>query len=227
MPDSVGLAAAVLRRHERLWRSALALSDLLHRPSGRDRTILLEDIIAFALLGVFVAMLDQKPVGALAAGAVMAHAHQHPASVQLVALKREFEVAFPEAGFGIITIPIAAIPELHGAAAILALRDRAFEVAVVERMILDFDGEPLVMRVERRAAGHRPRLEDAVEFEPQIVVQPGCGMLLDDEPPPTRRRDPDIARGLLGLLEIPLLPVGGQLSGRHDRTHQLNRASLT
>ena len=46
--------------------------------------------------------------------------------------------------------PVAAVPQLHRAAAILAFRNGPFEVAVIERMVLDLDRQPLVVRIERR-----------------------------------------------------------------------------
>ena len=55
-------------------------------------------------------------------------------------------------------------------------------------MILDLDREALVVRIERRPARHRPGLEDAVELEPQIVMQPRGGVLLDHEAPLFRGR---------------------------------------
>src|SRR5690242_8425109 len=67
MPDCVGLAAAILRHHERLGRLALAFGDLLKAASRGNRAILLEDVVLLALLRIFVAMLDQEPVGAVAA----------------------------------------------------------------------------------------------------------------------------------------------------------------
>ncbi|MGY3587190.1 hypothetical protein ACVIF9_005867 [Bradyrhizobium sp. USDA 4350] len=115
-------------------------------------------------------MLDQQPVGALAAEAVVLHPHQHPAAVQLVTVQRELQVALLEAALGIVGFPGAAIPELHRAAAILVFRNGAFEVAIVERMILDLDRQPLVMRVERGPARHRPGLEDAVKLQPEIIM---------------------------------------------------------
>ena len=113
--------------------------------------------------------------------------------MQLVAMQVEFEVALGEAALGILRIPIAAVPELHRAAAILILRNRAFEIAVVERMVLDLDREPLVMRVERRSSRDGPGFEHAVEFQPEIVVQARCGMLLDHEAALLGRRDLDVA----------------------------------
>jgi hypothetical protein len=42
------------------------------------------------------------------------------------------------------------------------------------------------MRVQRRAFSNRPGLEDAVQFEPKIIVEPRRMMLLDDEASPLR-----------------------------------------
>src|SRR5260370_32958784 len=78
-----------------------------------------------------------------------------------------------------IGMPTAAIPDHHGAAAVFAARDGAFELVVFDRMIFDMNGESLVVWVEARAARHRPAFHDAVELKPQIVVQPPRRMFLD------------------------------------------------
>ena len=52
--------------------------------------------------------------------------------------------------------PVAAIPQHDGAAAVLTLGNDAFEVAVVERMVLDLDGKPTLVGVERGSLGHGP-----------------------------------------------------------------------
>ncbi len=202
MPHRIRPRARGLCRHERLGRPALAARDLRHAASRGDGFILVQDVVGLALFGVLIVVLDQEPVGALAACAVVAHPHQHPAAMQLVAMQGEFQVAFLEALFGIVGFPITTVPELHGAAAILALRNRAFEIAVVERMVLDLDRQPLVVRIERGPPGHGPGLEDAVEFEPQIVMQARRIVLLDHEPALLRRLDRRLAAGLGGLLEI-------------------------
>ena len=217
MPDRIGLAAPALRGHERFWRTALAGGDFFHRAARGDGAILVENIVGLAFFGELVAVLDQQPVGALAAAAVVAHAHQHPTAVQLLAIQRELQVALLEAGLGSVGFPVAAVPQLHRAAAILSLGNGAFEIAVIERMILDFHREPLVVRIERGPAGDRPGFEHAVEFEPEIVVQPGRGVLLDHEATPLRGRDLDFARRLRGLLEVPLLPIDGEVTQRHDQ----------
>src|SRR5690606_23523005 len=100
------------------------------------------------------------------------------------ALEGEFELAlFELLARRQVTerLPVPAIPQLHGAAAVLALGDGALEVAVIERMVFHFDGEALVGRRERGASRHRPGLEHSVELEPQVIVQAPGGMLLNDE----------------------------------------------
>jgi hypothetical protein len=114
-------------------------------------------------------MFDEKPVVVLALVLVVAHAHEHPTSAEALAFQPELEIAFAQHFFSgprAFRHPITAVPQLHRAAAIFALRDGSLEVSVIERVILYFDREPLVVRIERWALRHRPRLEDAIEFQP-------------------------------------------------------------
>ena len=136
--------------------AALAGGDLRHRAAGGDRAVLVQHRVAIAVARILVAVLDQQPVGSLAAGAIVLHPHQHPAAVQPLAVEREFEVALrpaPARRHAAFGLPVAAVPELHRAAAILALGDGALEVAIVERMILDLHRQPLVVRGRARALG--------------------------------------------------------------------------
>jgi hypothetical protein len=73
---------------------------------------------------------------------------------------------------------------LHRSAAVFTGRNGALEITVIERMILYFNGQPFVGRIVGRPSSDRPRLEDSVEFEPQVVVQAARGMFLDDEAQP-------------------------------------------
>jgi hypothetical protein len=86
----------------------------------------------------------------------------------------------------------------------LAFRDRPFEIAIVERMIFDLHSETLVVWVKRRAARHGPGFEDAVQFQPKIIVQPRGVVLLDNEAPAGRRPDCFIPARLPGFLEVAL-----------------------
>src|SRR5689334_19884855 len=76
--------------------------------------------------------------------------------------------------------PGAMVPDHHGAAAVLALGNDALELVVFDRMIFDVDGEALVARHEARTARHRPAHHHTVEFQPEIVMQPGRIVFLDD-----------------------------------------------
>src|SRR5690348_17329841 len=77
--------------------------------------------------------------------------------------------------------PPPLIPQHDGAAAIFPFGDGPFEPAVVERMVLGAHRQPVLAGVEARSLGYGPALEDAVELEPEIPVQPRGLVLLDDE----------------------------------------------
>src|SRR5262249_44524390 len=72
-------------------------------------------------------------------------------------------------------------PPEHCPAAVLTLRNRSLETAVLYGVILDLHGETLVRRIEARAFGHRPALERAVELEPEVVVEMARRVLLHHE----------------------------------------------
>ena len=150
---------------------------------------------------------------------IVLHAHQNPAAVQPLALQRELEFAVRERLLGVraaLRLPIAAVPQLNRSAAILALRDRALEVAIVERMVLDLDREALIVRIERGTPRHRPGLEHAVEFETEVVVKARRVVLLNDKTPPLPGADRRRAGRLRGFREIPLRLVCREtLAGCH------------
>ena len=75
----------------------------------------------------------------------------------------------------------APVPDLHGAGAVGAGRDLALEGRVVERVVLDVDGQVPLSRLERNALGDGPARERAVPLEAEVVVEPARVMALDDE----------------------------------------------
>ena len=75
----------------------------------------------------------------------------------------------------------AAVPDLDGPRAVVALRDLALEAPVLERVILDVDCEVLLARLERHALRHGPRSENAVALEAKVVVEPARVVPLHDE----------------------------------------------
>jgi hypothetical protein len=84
-------------------------------------------------------------------------------------------------------------------------------------MIFDLYGETLVVWVKRRPTGHGPGFEDAVQFEPKIIVQPRGVVLLDDEAPAVRRPDGFFPARFPGFLEIALGFVGRKVVIGHER----------
>src|SRR5262245_62510188 len=147
-------------------------------------------------------LLDQQPVVAFLAGAAM-HAHQVPAAVKLLAFERERQMALIKALVRIVfRLPAAAIPDHDRAAAIFALRDRTFELVVLDRVVFHLYGKALLTRNQARPAGHRPAFHHAVEFETQIVMQAPCRVLLDNVSVVTFAYD--LAPGLGGYAETAL-----------------------
>src|SRR5215218_2167882 len=144
------------------------------------------------------------------------HTDQMPAPLEFLALEPEVEMSLfhPLAGVS-FREPAAAVPDHHGPAAILSLRYRAFELVVFDRMILGVDGEPFLAGNETRTFRHGPAEHDAVEFQPKIIMQPRCGVLLNDElvtlalrrRPARLRRFEKVALGVVG-------PQLGHISSR-------------
>ena len=103
----------------------------------------------------------------------------------------------------------AVVPDLDGAGAVLALRDLAFEVPVLDRVVLDVHGEMLLAGLERRALGNGPARERAVSLQAEVVVQPAGVVALDDE---DRLLAALLrAEGLRRLLRVALALVLGEL----------------
>ena len=100
-----------------------------------------------------------------------------------------------------------AVPDDDGAGTVVARRDHALEVGVLERVILDVDGEALVLGPDRGTLGHGPALQHAVHLEAEVEVQAPGGVLLDDEEPARLRPPPPKGRGCVG---VALLPVGAE-----------------
>jgi hypothetical protein len=79
-------------------------------------------------------------------------------------------------------------------------------------MVLHHQRQPFLARVERRAFGDRPTLQDAIEFQPEIVMEAGSLVPLHDEDKRVFH-----ASSLLKLLHfsnLPLLLHGGRLHQR-------------
>ena len=130
--------------------------------------------------GVEVAFLDQEPWLGFAGLAL--HAHQCPAAGQFFASQAELQVTLAVTRLGIAhRRPGAAVPDDDLAGAVLALRDLAFEIGVVERVVLDVHRQPAHARVQAGSLGHRPTLEHLAELQAQVIMQSPGVVLLDHE----------------------------------------------
>ena len=118
-------------------------------------------------------------------------------------------------------------PDQDRAAAVLALGMVPSNAAVLERMVLDLDREPLFAWDEARALVTRPALEDAVQFKPEIVVQrrASCFWTTDSILPPAPRRPrlghrSEIALGAI-LLERHVSPLSAARSASPPEASRL------
>jgi hypothetical protein len=183
------------------------LRHLLDRPPRDHARGLLGDDVG-GIARRIVAALEQEPALLLAGAARL---HEVPAPVQLLAAERERQPPLLHRRAGVaLGLPRAVVPHDDGAAAVLTRRDHALEVGVVERVILGPHGEPALGRREARALGHRPRPHHALVLEPEVVVHPARGVLLDDERASRTGLCP-FAAGLGGLREVAHRAVLGEL----------------
>src|SRR5205823_6215006 len=69
----------------------------------------------------------------------------------------------------------------HRARPVLSLRDLALEVRVLERVVLDVDGEALLARLQRNPLRNGPARERSVALEAEVVVEAPRDVALDHE----------------------------------------------
>ncbi len=157
----------------------MVAGDLRQRAFREHRVIEFVDIEAG--LNVLVAMLDQQPLGSLAAGTARFYMRKHKAAVQLFAMEIELEVALFEHLVGIAAhrFPCAQVPDHDSSCAVVAFGDGAFEIEVGNGMILHLHGETFVSGIERRALGNGPRFQHAIHFQSKVIVKASCPVLLN------------------------------------------------
>ena len=160
------------------------------------------------LLGPLVAVLDEQP-GGLASRRPPARPHQHPRALQLLAVEPELQLALLQRRVHVLGLgsPRAAVPDHHGAAAVLALRNDALELVVLDRVVLDLHRQALDGRVERGPLRDRPRQHHAVPLEPEVVVERGRAVLLDHEGELLDAAARRLSLGLRRHAEAALLPI--------------------
>ena len=76
----------------------------------------------------------------------------------------------------------AGVPDLDRPRAVLALRDLALELEVLERVVLRPHRQAVLLRVVRDPVGDRPGRERAVALEAEVPVESAGAVLVDYEP---------------------------------------------
>ena len=182
-----------------------------------------------------VRLAQQQPVPLLAAEL---RRDERPGPFEALAVQPHGQAAV---GLLLHELVGAPVPDLDRAGAVVPLRDLAFEARVVERMILDMDGQDAHARLERHALRHGPRGERPVALEPEVVVEVAGVVALDDEDriarPATLRAERlrRLRPVALALVLAELVGHPGSLPVRHTarkerifaslgRTHTLNKA---
>src|SRR5262249_41742552 len=151
--------------------AALALGDFGDRSAADHRQrLLLEDIRVARAAGGLILGLDQKP-GLLFLSRPAVHAHEMPASMQLLAREAEVEVALlVPRGRITFRMQTPAVPNHDRAAAVLSRRDGSLESVVFDGMVFHVDRKALLARNETRATSHGPTLHHPAKLEPQVIM---------------------------------------------------------
>src|SRR5881296_1204790 len=112
--------------------------------------------------------------------------------------------------------PRSAVPQRDRPRAVLFFRNHTLEAAVIERVVLDVHGQPLVRRIEARALRHRPAFERPIELETEIVMQAAGCVLLHDE---TQASLPGCCHAALRLRSLAEIAFAMVALETHDRAH--------
>jgi hypothetical protein len=162
------------------WRSFPG-RDILHCPPGRNAgQAALDQLVARS--GKTVVDLAQQPVLALLLGLPL-DPHQQPLPLHSLTIKREVQMSLLQIfrAFARYRCPGSAIPQHYRAAAILSFGNGALETAIIQWMVLSANRQPFIVGVQARPARDRPALQDAVDFQPEIPMQPRGIMLLHNK----------------------------------------------
>jgi hypothetical protein len=146
---------------------------------------------------------------------VPARAEQDVAAVQALAVEGDHHLVLAE----LVRLVGPGVPDLHDAGAVVAHRDLAREVDVLDRVVLGVDREVVALGVGRDALRDGPGDEHAVAFEPQVPVQPAGVVLVHHEALPLRRAATLAGPRLGGRAEVALGSVGVQAIGHGHRRY--------
>src|SRR6266508_6267786 len=128
--------------------------------------------------------------------------HERPRSLEALAVEADRESAVP---LLLQELICARVPDLDLPRAVLALRNLALEVRVLERVVFHVDREPLLAGLQRHALRNRPARKRPVPLQSEVVVEPARVVALDDEDRLLRALLP--GKRLRSLLRISLLSI--------------------
>ena len=213
-----GLIRKLLTRFEQsayVGYTATPFANIFDGAAGDDRALVAEDVVG-TLGCVLVLVFDEEPILALF------HLDERPGAFHFVPLQSERNLAgcvfLAHLRFrfrAVVEVEISVlvgrvrplVPNDDLPSAVFALRDRAFEARVVERVILDVHGHALFAIFGAGTFWNGPRLERPIPFEAKVVVKPARRVPLDHEA--QRALATRLSKGirLLCLGEIALLGV--------------------
>src|SRR6266478_661433 len=205
------LLSALVRCHpSRCFFPQTALLDLSQRAAGEDGAIELWAVNVPRRISVFIAVLDEQPALPIARPSQPPSGLDHgKASAQLFALERHVDFASGkllvrrDVRFRLVC---ALVPDHHRSRAIQTFRNHTLEVGIFQRMVLCPDSQPLICRVHGRPFRNRPRYQDSVDRQPEIIVQAAGVVFLNDKDTPADPT-PDASYRLRSFSEFPLPAV--------------------
>src|ERR1019366_6424314 len=135
-----------------------AVGERLHVPAGG---------------GKLVAPLDEQPLVAFFRAL---HPNDGEIAVQLFAVQAELQIATRQLGIGgdvAQQVERAPVPQHHAAPAVIAGRNIAFEIAVLQGVVFHVRREHLHRGIERWPLGYGPGFQDAIDLQAKVVVEAG------------------------------------------------------
>jgi hypothetical protein len=188
---------------------------ILGVPSGHGRGVALLDeqpLLAVVALERAGRGGVHRPPGAVGLAGSPAGADDREPPGELLADEPELQLAVADRGRRVRRLGLGLerppVPDDDIARPVLASRDHALEVEVLDGMVLDVDRHPSLAGVERGPARHRPADQHPVDLEADVVVEPGRAVPLDHEPALRPGRDGRRRVGRLGRLrEVALAAV--------------------
>jgi hypothetical protein len=144
-----------------------------------------------AIDGGVVPAMDQQPLLSSVARTRDAptseagRSDEHESADELLAQQDELELTVGDRAGGVRCGWLGSVgppvPDDHITRPVLTFGDHALEVEVSDGVVLDADRETPLACIEGRPSRDRPGDEGTIDLQPQVVVQAGGSMALDDE----------------------------------------------